>query len=181
MKTYRDSSTDTNLIDFPVSLGKLITDSMDEKDFAKKLKARKRLVGMGKAIVPHLKILLASRKVSMRKEAAKIIELIADKKSIPLLIDLLDDTQFDIRWIAAEGLIKIGRQSIIPLLKSVRDGKSSYFLNQGAHHVLNGLVNENEKEKLDSLMQSLDNFHELGETAPIEASKAIKAVFRYKR
>jgi HEAT repeat protein len=70
-------------------------------------------------------------------EAAKIVELIADRRSIPLLINLLDDKEFEIRWIAAEGLIKIGRRSILPLLKSVRDGESSYFHNKGAHHVLN--------------------------------------------
>ena len=68
-------------------------------------------------------------------EAAKIIELIANRTSIPVLIDLLEDTEFDIRWIAAEGLIKIGRRTIRPLLRSVRDGKNSILLNEGAHHV----------------------------------------------
>lgn len=73
----------------------------------------------------------------LRMEAAKIVELIADRRSIPLLINLLDDKEFEIRWIAAEGLIKIGRRSILPMIKSVRNGESSYFHNKGAHHVLN--------------------------------------------
>lgn len=80
---------------------------------------------MGKTIISQMHKLLDSENDSLRMEAAKIIELIADRRSIPLLINLLDDTKFDIRWIAAEGLIKIGRRSILPLLKSVREGESS--------------------------------------------------------
>jgi HEAT repeat protein len=113
-------------------------------------------------------------------EAAKVVELIADRRSIPFLINLLDDKEFEIRWIAAEGLIKIGRRSILPLLTSIRDGKSSFILNKGAHHVLLSLLNENEKNKLTSLLLSLDDAQELGETAPIEASEAIKTIFKRK-
>ena len=108
-----------------------------------------------------------------RMEAVKIIELIANRMSIPVLIDLLDDNEFDIRWIAAEGLIKIGRRSIRPLLKSVRDRKNSIFLNEGAHHVLVNLLNEDEKKKEMSLLLSLENYHGLGGTAPVEASIAL--------
>jgi len=111
-------------------------------------------------------------------EAAKIVELIADRRSIPFLIGLLDDTIFDIRWIAAEGLIKIGRPSICPLLKSVRNGKSSLIFNRGTHHILLSLVDEKEKNKLMPLLQSLDNYHELGGTAPVIASTALKTVYR---
>ena len=122
--------------------------------------------------------LLYSKNDSLRMEAAKITELIADRRSIPLLINLLDDPLFDIRWIAAEGLIKIGRWSICPLLKSVRDGRNSLLSNRGAHHILLGLVDENEKNKLMSLLQSLDNYQELGETAPVQASIALNTVFK---
>jgi hypothetical protein len=111
-------------------------------------------------------------------EAAKIVELIADRRSIPFLINLLDDKEFEIRWIAAEGLIKIGRRAILPLLKSIRDGKSSFILNKGAHHVLQSLLNENEKKKLISFLLTLDDAQELGETAPVEASEAIKTIFK---
>ena len=94
------------------------------------------------------------------------------------MINLLDDKEFEIRWIAAEGLIKIGRRSILPLLKSIRDWKSTFILNKGAHHVLRSLLNENEINKLTALLLSLDDAQELGETAPVEASKAIKTIFK---
>ena len=111
-------------------------------------------------------------------EAVKIVELIADRRSIPFLLRLLDDTIFEIRWIAAEALIKIGRWSICPLLKAVRNGKSSLFFNREAHHILLRLVDEEEKNKLKPLLQSLDNYHGLGETAPVQASIALKTFYK---
>jgi len=180
MKNHINSVAEISLKDFPVSFNVLFTDALDEKHFTNKLKARKRLVGMGKTILPQIHKLLTSGNGTLRREATKIVELIADPKSIPFLINMLDDIEFDIRWIAAEGLIKIGRRSIIPQLMALRDGKSSLFMDEGAHHVLNGLLFKNEKEELIPLMRSLENLHELRETVPVEAYKALKTVFRSK-
>jgi hypothetical protein len=170
---------DINLNNSPDELGKLIEGLLDNKNFSIKHDARNALVKRGKTIIPQMHKLLASKNVLLRKNAAKIVELIADRRSIPLFISLLYDKESDIRWIAAEGLIKIGRRSILPLLKSIRDGKSSHFHNKGAHHVLNSLLHEPEKEKLIPLLLSLNDYHELGETAPVEASKALKTRTKY--
>jgi HEAT repeat protein len=178
MNKNDSSEIDINLKDFPDNLTSLIKESLDSKNSVKKLAARNKLVGMGKTILPKLHRLLNSENGLLRMEAAKIVELIADRRSIPFLIDLLDDKEFEIRWIAAEGLIKIGRRSILPLLKSIRDGKSSFIFNKGAHHVLLNLLNENEKNKLTALLLSLGDAQELGETAPVEASEAIKTIFK---
>jgi len=35
-------------------------------------------------------------------------------------------------------------------------------------------------QKLTPLLLSLENYHELGETAPVEASKALRTVFKCK-
>ncbi len=180
MNKNESSEIDINLKDFPDNLTSLIKESLDSKNSVKKLSARSTLVGMGKPIIPKLHKLLNSENGLLRMEAAKIVELIADRRSIPYLINLLGDKEFEIRWIAAEGLIKIGRPAILPLLKSIRDGKSSLILNKGAHHVLLSLLNENEKNKLMSFLLSLDDVQELGETAPIEASEAIKTIFKRK-
>jgi HEAT repeat protein len=169
---------DISLKDFPDSLSSLIKESLDSKNPVKKLAARSTLVGMGKTIIPKLHKLLNSENSLLRMEAAKIVELMADRRSIPFLINLLDDKEYEIRWIAAEGLIKTGWRSILPLLKAVRDGRSSFLFNKGAHHALNGLLNESQKGKLSTLLLSLDDSHELGETAPVEASEAINIIFK---
>ena len=180
MKKIGENDIRNNLRDFPENLAKLIYRTLDTKDFTDKLIARETLVKMGKTIIPQIHKLLSSDNDLLRMEAAKTVELIADRRSIPLLLGLLDDPVFDIRWIAAEGLIKIGRPSICPLLKSVRDGKSALIFNRGTHHILLNLLDEDEKNRIMPLLQSLDNYHELGETAPVMASMALKLVFRCK-
>jgi HEAT repeat protein len=180
MNKNDNTEIDISLKNFPDKLTSLIKESLDSKDSVKKLAARNALVGMGKTIIPKLHRLLNSENALLRMEAAKIVELIADRRSIPFLINLLDDKEFEIRWIAAEGLIKIGRRAILPLLKSIRDGKSTFIFNKGAHHVLLSLLKEDEKNKLPTLLLSLDDVQELGETAPVEASEAIKTIFKRK-
>jgi hypothetical protein len=178
MKKVKEEEISKILSEFPENLVKIIYRSLDTKDYIIKKSARETLVKMGGKILPLIHKLLSSENDSLRMETAKITELIADKRSIPSLINLLDDPLFEIRWISAEGLVKIGRRSICPLLKSVRDGRSSLFFNRGAHHILLCLVDEEERNKLMPLLQSLDNYHELGETAPVQASIALKTVFK---
>ncbi len=180
MKTAEIIEIDLALNRFPDKLARLIKELLNDKNYSKKHNARKTLVKMGTSIIPRLHKLLVSPNRQLRIEAAKIVELIADRKSIPSLIRLLDDKEFDIRWIAGEGLIKIGRRSILPLLKSVRDGKSSHFHNESTHHVLLGLLTETEKKRMNLLLLSLDNYHGLGETSPVKASEALRTVFKCK-
>jgi HEAT repeat protein len=178
MKNTDNSEMDSILNDFPENLVKLIHGLLDDKNYTIKHNAGKALVKKGKTIIPQMHKLLSSKNSLLRKEAARIVELIADRRSISLLIGLLEDKESDIRWIAAEGLVKIGRQSILPLLKSVRDNKNSYYLNTGAHHVLNSLLQEKEKKELVPLMQSLGNYHQMGGIASAEAVNALKTVFK---
>lgn len=180
MKKNAPPEIDINLNNFPGDLVELIKDLLDDKNYTKKHDATGELVQMGKSIIPQLHKLVLSKNDSLRKESAKIIQLIADRRSIQLLINLLEDPVSDIRWIAAEGLIKIGRRSIVPLLKSVRDREKQAFLPKGAHQVLMSLLSDNEKVQLKALLDSLDNYLGLGETAPVEASKALKTVFKSK-
>ncbi len=177
MKTIKENKIKNRINSSSDSVEKLLNDLLDTNDFSRKQSARRTLVQMGKRIIPEMHKLLNSENDSSRMEAVKIVEMIADRKSIPFLIGLLGDTVFDIRWMAAEGLIKIGRLSICPLLKAVRDGKSSLIFNRGTHHILLSLLKPEEINRLKPFLQSLDNYHELGGTAPAMASDALKTVF----
>ncbi len=178
MKTHSNPEIEIELADLPGDLSLLIKESVDDKNYTRKIDAGKTLEKMGKTIIPEMHKLLSSKNDLLRKRAARVVKLIADRSSVPFLIRLLNDAEFDIRWIAAVGLIRIGRRSIVPLLKSIRDGESSYFLNQGAHHVLDSLLYKKEKEGMNQLLLSLENYRELGETAPTEAAAALKTIFK---
>jgi HEAT repeat protein len=109
MEKNENTEIDTALKDFPDNLAKLIKGTLDTKNSGKKLTARSALVRMGKTIIPQMHKLLDSKNGLLRMETAKIVAFVADNRSIPLLINLLDDKEFEIRWIAAEGLIKFER------------------------------------------------------------------------
>ena len=85
-----------------------------------------------------------------------------------------------IRWIAAEGLVKIGRDCIGPLLKAIVKCNSTYYIQQGAHRVFNELFTPVEKEELKPLMLSLHHYFDIESIASVEASKALRTVFNPK-
>lgn len=113
----------------------------------------------------------------VEREIESVIYMVADKRSIPALISLLDDPDFDVNWIAAESLIRIGRKSIVPLLISIRDRKN--FSCPSAYHILQSLLTGSEKEALQPLLSTLAGMSEETAEAGIEASIALKNVFRY--
>ena len=114
----------------------------------------------------------------LQKEIELIICTVADKRSIPALINLLDDKEFNVRWIAAEGLIRIGRKSIVPLLLELRDGRN-FMYPRKAHHVLQSLLTKSEKRALQPLLSTLTGNNGHGSRTDYEASYALKRIFRY--
>lgn len=168
------------LSDLPKNIARLIRQILDENSYPENHNSRIALVEMGKKILPYMYKLLGSENDRLRIEATKIVELIADRGSVKMLIGLLDDSEFEVRWIASEGLIKIGRISIPPLLRLIRDGKGNYYINHSVHHILINLLYEKEKKELSDFLLSLENYHELGETAPVGASRALTLLFKCK-
>ncbi|HEY6906553.1 MAG TPA: HEAT repeat domain-containing protein, partial [Ignavibacteriaceae bacterium] len=126
-------------------------------------KARYTLVKMGDPVLDHLIELQGSVKHLARWEAVKAISEIGSRHSIPLLIKALDDDEFDVRWLAAEGLIEIGYSSVYPLLKSFISNKDSIHMKEGVHHVLKGLEIRGLYEDKYGIIQALESF-----TAPIK-------------
>jgi HEAT repeat protein len=177
MKKTHDTETGINLNDTPDNLLKQITALLEDSNYPDSHNIT-ALGNLGKSIIPQLHEILCSEHGHIRLEAVKVVKNIADKRSIPVLIYLLDDNETGIRWVAAEGLVNIGRSSIIPLLRSIRDRKNPAFLYRGAHHVLNSLLYTDEKEKLQPLLLSLDNHHQLGGISPALAYYALEKVFK---
>ena len=113
-------------------------------DGLERQKAREEMVKMGKDVIDYLLELLSHPKHIYRWEAIKTLEEIADPVSVSILIQAMEDDKADVRWIAAKGLIKIGKYSIIPLLKILEEKSDSVFILEGAHHVFFDLKEKNE-------------------------------------
>ena len=115
-------------------LQKLLNELGDKNDIKRK-NARKALVAKGKKSIDFLIELLSHPKHIYRWEAVKTLEEIGDPDTIPIFIQALEDDKSDVRWIAAEGLIKLGKKSIKPLLNVLIDKSDSVFVLEGAHHI----------------------------------------------
>ncbi len=129
------------------------------KDGIKRKMARYELVKIGKPAIKYLTGLLSEPKEQIRWEAIKTLSQIAAPESIPILIKALENDDFDVRWLAAEGLIEIGEKSIKPLLKSLAKHQDSKFLLEGVHHVLKGLEFKKIFFDNDGIINKLENYN----------------------
>ena len=103
-------------------------------------KARAALVTLGKSAVPTLVQLLSYRKAHIRWEAAKALGEVADPGAATAMVRALEDEDWDVRWLAAEGLIALGQDSLQPLLTVLIGRADSDWLAEGAHHVCHALA-----------------------------------------
>lgn len=113
--------------------------TLRSKDGASRERARKSLVKMGTPAVSPLIGILSDKSEHMRWEACKALGCIKDPAAAGPLVDALSDRSMEVQWLAAEGLIALGRNSVIPLLRALQVNFESLFLRQGAHHVLHAL------------------------------------------
>ena len=163
LRSYGFDHQTTDLLDRLVSL-----DNYHEHITAKRILEKK-----GDSVLPVMHTLSDSKSAVIRKEAAKIMKHLADLTSIPVAIKLLDDVDGDIRWIAAETLIHIGRACIRPLLTAIIEDQDAYYLREGAHHVLARLIRHNDPEELTELRHFLLN-GEYQEILPLKITQILQ-------
>ncbi len=136
-------------------ISKLESDNGSERQ-----QAREELVKIGKDSIDYLLSLVTHHKHIYRWEAVKTLAEIGDPVAIPLLIQSLEDDVVGVRWIAAEGLIKLGRHSVKPLLEILTKKSDSVFILEGVHHVFYDLREKNELPKgfpIEKLLSALKN------------------------
>jgi HEAT repeat protein len=126
---------DKTLLNIEDSELQQLLETLGSDDGMKRKKAREALVEKGKVSIDFLLELLSHPKHIYRWEAVKTLEEIGDPDTIPVLILALEDDKSDVRWIAAEGLIKLGMKSVKPLLNILIEKSDSVFVLEGAHHI----------------------------------------------
>lgn len=134
----------------------LIEDLLSE-DGLVRVKAREALIHIGKPAVISLTKVMSSKKEWMRWEATKALGQIGDPAAMEALINALEDEMFDVRWLAAEGLIKIGNKAIPPLLERLIDQPESIWLREGVHHVLHDLNRADLKDTIQPVITALES------------------------
>jgi HEAT repeat protein len=152
----------------------LIAD-LGSKDGIVRVRARKSLVAIGKPSVRPLVEALASKKELVRWEAAKAIGQIDDQTATLALVRSLEDEMFDVRWLAAEALIAIGKEALVPLLQALTQHSDSLWLREGAHHVFHDLADRKIMGVLRPVLTALEGIEPSIEV-PLAANTALKAL-----
>ena len=144
--------------------------TLGSKEGMERKQARAELVAKGKNMIDFLTELLNHPKHIYRWEALKTMQEIGDPISIPMFIQALEDDESDVRWIAAEGLIKLGMQSVRPLLKTLVEKSDSIFILAGVHHVFYDLKKAKKLPAnfpIDKLLSALKNSDWIGSIKPM--------------
>jgi HEAT repeat protein len=156
----------------------LISD-LANKDSITRIKARASLVSYGHRAVGPLLEALSSKNQWVRWETAKALSQIHDPASINGLVGALRDEMFDVRWLAAEGLIEIGRKSLIPLLQALVEHPNSVWIMEGVHHVLHDMEKGDLENILEPVLRGLEHIDGAIEV-PFLAEASLNAIQKRK-
>jgi HEAT repeat protein len=132
---------------------------------------------MGETAVPYLVDVLNTRKGWVRWEAAKALGQIPGAAATAALVSALEDKDFDIRWLAAEGLISCGRDAIVPLMQALLEKSDSEWFREGAHHVLFDLSHEGLGDLVKPVLDALEDV-EPALVVPLKAKALLDVIVR---
>jgi uncharacterized protein (DUF302 family) len=130
--------------------------SLSSNDDIVRIHSRNSLVKIGKPAVPQLIEALRHGGHWLRWEAAKTLGEIGDPSAASALVQGLKDEEFDVGWLAAEGLIKVKAGGIEPLLHALMAEADLPRLREGAHHVIRELIKGELKEYLTPVLSAMD-------------------------
>jgi len=133
--------------------------ALHSSDGMERTEARRLLVRIGRPAVYALIAGLSSPSKRMRWEAAKALAEIGDPIAAPALVIALEDNEADIRWLAAEGLIALGRSGLAALLGALMGSDTSVWRREGAHHVLHDLARGELHDQLAPVLAALESVH----------------------
>ena len=153
-RRIKDKTTPKNRITSP-TIKRWIAE-LGSRDGMVRQRARSSLVAVRKPAIVPLAKLTKDRNEQVRWEAAKALGEIADPKTAAPLTCALEDEEFDVRWLAAEGLIALKSKGLPPLLKALIKRPQSVWLREGAHHVLHDLARTRLRKQVMVLMKALE-------------------------
>ena len=145
-----------------------LIETLKNEDGIARQSARNSLVIIGEPALDALIKAFEVKEEPMHWEIAKALSQIGTTKAAKVLVDTLEDHNFSVRWIAAEGLIHIGSTGLIPLLEA-------------SHHVIHDLVNresfgESTRKSLMPVLDALNHFDAVTQTQ-IAADNALKEIY----
>ena len=158
---------------------KILLDNLSNGDGLVRKSAREILVKLGTKVIDFLGQLIEAPKYITRWEAVKSLSEMHNPLVIPWLIDGLEDESDDIRWLAAEGLISLGKDSVEPIIKMLIEKYPSINARKAAKHILKELEDRGKFYDTVNLIHVI-NHHKDESEIPTTAKSSLDA-WRYKK
>jgi HEAT repeat protein len=90
-------------------------------------------------------------------------------------VQALEDSDFGVRWLAAEGLVKMGDAALAPLFMALEKRADSTWQREGAHHVLRIMADRGASDWVAPVMAALEGVEPVLEV-PLKARDALGAM-----
>lgn len=149
----------------PMTIKNLIADLSSSNDFTR-LRARRELLESGMPAYTSLLEALRDHNCLVRWEAVNILGATGDPEVAPALVSALEDSEFEVRWVAGEALIRMGTKGLKALFQALTERADSAFLREGAHHVLHKLAAGELKVFLTPVLIALESREPAVEVPP---------------
>jgi HEAT repeat protein len=154
--------------------------ALGSDNYITRQRARSTLVYIGEPAISALIEALEIGDETITWEAIKALSQIGSPKSVQVLVQTLEDEQFNIRWLAAEGLIKVGQAGLEALLQALVNRSNSVWLREGAHHILHDMVDRGVLDRALSqqvapVLAALEGI-EPAVAAPVAAKKVLQTL-----
>jgi hypothetical protein len=105
------------------------------------------LVRLGRVAVPALLKTSTSSSTWMRWQSIRALGAIRDRRSIPVLVGALADSDHSVAWMGAKGLAQFGRLSVEPVLQSLVSAEMTPWLVETSSYVLKNQIQHDPKLK----------------------------------
>lgn len=133
----------------------LIADLEHENGLVRQHK-RLMLIHRSPESIPALVEALKSNNATVRWEAVRALSDIHDPQTAAAITDMLMDDDAGVRWSAMEGLIRMERACLRPVLERFLKDFDSPWIREGVHHILHVL-----KDRHLLNVSEIDLFHKL--------------------
>jgi hypothetical protein len=143
------------------------------RDGSTRRRARMGLEQIGKPARASFVDVLQSGRCEERCEAAKALGEISDPGTAPALTKALEDNEFEVRWLAAKGLVAMNVKGLTSLFQALWERGDEVLLREGAHHVLHDLAKGELRKYLKPVLGALEGV-EPAVQVPLAAYRALE-------
>jgi HEAT repeat protein len=164
MRASKENKEEVPILDLIEDLGEI--------SYQDRHQARLALVERGQESIPALIKALASPNRHIRWGAVQALGEIQAPDTAPVLVEMLKDEDPGVRWAARDSLIRMGRDSLYPLLEKYIEDFSSVLVRQGTQHILRELAECHDLEEVQ--IQELDDLITENLADSASASKLIR-------